>query len=391
MKSKKAFLPAAVGIILIFLLTACGDARTGANNTTPAPETTETGTAADMTETGADAYTKYADYEPTLAASSELIPGTNRNILVAYFSRSGNTDIPDGVDVVSSASLTVNMDGSTVGNAEQIAGWIAEETGGDLFLIQTEYTYPADYDQAVAVGEGQDIDGYRPKLVSHLEQVEQYDIVYLVYPIWHYTLSVPVRSFLDEYDLGGKTIYAFAANAGSRFADSIEKIQTAEPDANVIEGLDLSQREMDGAKDAVITRVKELMEQAPSADGTNEKEQTAMKMNVQIGAHTFTATLEDNDAVRELAEMMRQEPVTIAMDDYAGFEKVGALGRSLTTSNSQTTTTAGDIVLYNGNNIVMFYGSNSWSYTRIGRIDDLTGWKEALGSGSVTAVFTLAE
>ena len=145
------------------------------------------------------------------------------------------------------------------------------------------------------------------------------------------------------------------------------------------------------AKDAVITRVKELMEQAPSADGTNEKEQTAMKMNVQIGMHTFTATLEDNDAVRELAEMMRQEPVTIAMDDYAGFEKVGSLGRSLTASNSQTTTTEGDIVLYNGNNIVMFYGSNSWSYTRIGRIDDLTGWKEALGSGSVTAIFTLAE
>ena len=221
MKSKKAFLPAAVGIILIFLLTACGDARTGANHTSPVLETAEAGTAADVTETGADAYTKYADYEPTLAASSELITGTKRNILVAYFSRSGNTDIPDGVDVVSSASLTVNMDGGTAGNAEQIAGWIAEETGGDLFLIQTEYTYPADYDQAVAVGEGQDIDGYRPKLVSHLEQVEQYDIVYLVYPIWHYTLSVPVCSFLDEYDLGGKTIYAFAANAGSRFADSI--------------------------------------------------------------------------------------------------------------------------------------------------------------------------
>ena len=127
------------------------------------------------------------------------------------------------------------------------------------------------------------------------------------------------------------------------------------------------------------------------ADEESEKEQTAMKMNVQIGAYTFTATLENNEAVRELAEMMRQEPVTIAMDDYAGFEKVGPLGRSLTTSNSQTTTTAGDIVLYNGNNIVMFYGSNSWSYTRIGKIDDLTDWKKALGSASVTAVFTLAE
>ena len=131
--------------------------------------------------------------------------------------------------------------------------------------------------------------------------------------------------------------------------------------------------------------------QVPSTEETNEKEQTAMKMNVQVGTYTFTATLEDNDAVRELTEMMQAGPVTINMHDYSGFEKVGPLGKSLTTSNSQTTTTAGDIVLYNGNNIVMFYGSNSWSYTRIGKIDDLTDWTAALGSGDITAIFTLAE
>ena len=123
----------------------------------------------------------------------------------------------------------------------------------------------------------------------------------------------------------------------------------------------------------------------------DEKEQTVMKMNVQIGDHTFTATLEDNQAVAELAEMMEEGPVTITLNDYGGFEKVGSLGRSLTASNSQTTTTAGDIVLYNGNNIVMFYGSNSWSYTRLGKIDDLTDWADALGRGSVTAVLTLAK
>ena len=129
----------------------------------------------------------------------------------------------------------------------------------------------------------------------------------------------------------------------------------------------------------------------PSAGVTNEKEQTTMKMNVQVGTYTFTATLEDNDAVRELTEMMQAGPVTIHMSDYSGFEKVGPLGRSLTTSNSQTTTAAGDIVLYNGNNIVMFYGSNSWSYTRIGKIDDLTDWTAALGNGDITVIFTLAE
>ena len=116
-----------------------------------------------------------------------------------------------------------------------------------------------------------------------------------------------------------------------------------------------------------------------------------MKMNVQVGDYTFTATLENNAAVEELVEMMKERSVTINMRDYSGFEKVGSLGRSLTANDEQTTTAAGDIVLYNGNNIVMFYGSNSWNYTRIGKIDDITDWKKALGSGSITAVFTLAE
>ena len=124
---------------------------------------------------------------------------------------------------------------------------------------------------------------------------------------------------------------------------------------------------------------------------SEEGEQTEMKMNVRIGDYHFTATLEENKAVKELVDMMKEEPVTISMSDYSGFEKVGSLGRSLTRNDSQTTTKAGDIVLYNGNNIVMFYGSNSWSYTRIGKIDDLSDWETALGSGSITAIFTVAE
>ena len=81
--------------------------------------------------------------------------------------------------------------------------------------------------------------------------------------------------------------------------------------------------------------------------------------------------------------------LTIQMSDYGGFEKVGSLGQSLPTGNSQTTTQAGDIVLYQGNQVVIFYGSNSWSYTRLGKIDDLTGWEEALGGGDITVTFSL--
>lgn len=112
-------------------------------------------------------------------------------------------------------------------------------------------------------------------------------------------------------------------------------------------------------------------------------------MNVQIGSSTFTATLEDNTAVDSFVRMMQTAPVVIQMNDYSGFEKVGSIGTSLPASNSQTTTQSGDIVLYNGNQIVIFYGSNSWSYTRLGKIDDLSGWTEALGSGDVTVTFSL--
>lgn len=127
-----------------------------------------------------------------------------------------------------------------------------------------------------------------------------------------------------------------------------------------------------------------------SVDNTESEEETSeMKMTVQVGESPFTAILEDNAAVDALVGMMEKGPVTIQMSDYAGFEKVGFLGTSLPTSNQQTATQVGDIVLYQGNQIVLFYGSNSWSYTRIGKIDDLTGWTEALGSGDVSVTFSL--
>lgn len=121
----------------------------------------------------------------------------------------------------------------------------------------------------------------------------------------------------------------------------------------------------------------------------NAEENKVANMNVQVGDVVFSATLEENEAVSALVEMMRKSPVVIQMSDYSGFEKVGPLGTSLPVNNSQTTTQAGDIVLYNGNQIVIFYGSNSWSYTRLGHIDDLTGWEDALGSEDVTMTLSI--
>ena len=114
-------------------------------------------------------------------------------------------------------------------------------------------------------------------------------------------------------------------------------------------------------------------------------------MNIQIGNNSFTATLESSEAADALVDMTRKALVIIQMSDYSGFEKVGPLGTSLPTSNSQTTTKSDDVVLYNGAQIVIFYSSNSWSYTKLGKIDDLSGWEYALGSGNVTVAFSLEE
>lgn len=120
-------------------------------------------------------------------------------------------------------------------------------------------------------------------------------------------------------------------------------------------------------------------------------QQEKTRINVAVGGSDFTAVLEENEAAKALLELLEKEPLVLEMRDYAGFEKVGALGRSLPTQDQQTTTQAGDIVLYQSNQVVIFYGSNAWSYTRLGRIEDLTGWEQALGSGDVTVRFSLAE
>jgi hypothetical protein len=95
----------------------------------------------------------------------------------------------------------------------------------------------------------------------------------------------------------------------------------------------------------------------------NQQHKTAGNRNemlIQYYGKTFSATLEDNEAAKELYEIIKTDGLTVEMSDYSGFEKVGALGHMLTSNDKQTTTEAGDIVLYQSNQIVMFYGSNSW-------------------------------
>lgn len=116
-----------------------------------------------------------------------------------------------------------------------------------------------------------------------------------------------------------------------------------------------------------------------------------IKIRLTVDGNSMTAVLTDNEATRELKGMLEKEDITIRMSDYGGFEKVGALPQSLPTSNSQITTVPGDIMLYQGNNLVIFYGSNTWSYTPIGKINGVTSskLKQFLGNGDITLTISL--
>ena len=180
------------------------------------------------------------------------------------------------------------------------------------------------------------------------------------------------------------------ADVQSEAMDSTEtKAEGMQPDTISNESENMTESAADTEDGETVPEMEMSETAGTEADIQNGAEEAVMNMKVQVGDAVFSATLEENEAVASFVEMMRENPVSIQMSDYSGFEKVGSLGTSLPASNSQTTTHAGDIVLYNGNQIVIFYGSNSWSYTRLGHIDDLTGWEEALGSSDVTVTFSL--
>ena len=127
---------------------------------------------------------------------------------------------------------------------------------------------------------------------------------------------------------------------------------------------------------------------AIAEDMTTEEGDNDMQM--MIGETPVTVAWEDNASVEAL-KMLAGEGLTVEMSMYGGFEQVGSIGQSLPRDDQQTTTASGDIVLYSGNQLVVFYGSNSWAYTRLGHITDQTPaqMKELLGNGDVTITLSV--
>lgn len=125
----------------------------------------------------------------------------------------------------------------------------------------------------------------------------------------------------------------------------------------------------------------------PSAETMSGQEGTSLK--ITVGEEELTATWEDNSSAREFQALLEEGPVTIEMEDYGGFEKVGALGTDLTRNDQRITTEPGDVILYQGNQITIYYGTNTWNFTRLAKIDDPADLQARLGEGRVQVTFSL--
>lgn len=112
-------------------------------------------------------------------------------------------------------------------------------------------------------------------------------------------------------------------------------------------------------------------------------------MKITVGTSELYASLEDNPSAEEFRELLEEGPLTVEMRDYGGFEKVGVLGKTLTRSDTQITTEPGDVILYQGNQITIYYGVNQWNFTRLAKINDVSDLKEKLGEGTVEVTFSL--
>lgn len=235
MKNRKKWGVYLMGVVLAVHTAGCGSTEPPAGNRSEPPVSDE----AEQNGVGNQEDNMSAEDR----AQMETADTDGSNILIAYFTAGENSD----VDVVSSASVTT-VDGEAKGRLRAVADMIRAQTGGTLFSIQTSVDYPGDGGALIDYAAEEQEEDARPELTSHIENPDDYDVIFVGYPTWWYDMPQALYSFFDEYDFSGKTIIPFNVHNGSRFSGTIETIQDLEPDAEVItDGFTVSERDVAGA------------------------------------------------------------------------------------------------------------------------------------------------
>lgn len=200
-----------------------------------------------------------------------------------------------------------------------------------------------------------------------------------------------IHSFLESYDFTGKKIIPFCTSGSSSPQTSYASVRASASGAEVLEGFWIQGTSAGNAQDEVDGWMERLGITGgdPSQNSAGNE---AGKLKIAAGNTVFYADLEDNSSARAFREMLLDGPLTIRMSDYGDMEKVGPLGKSLPVNDENITTGPGDLILYQGNSLVIYYDTNTWNFTRLGKIDGVTGQEllAAFGNGDVTVTLSLS-
>ena len=274
---------------------------------------------------------------------------------------------------VQEAGKTLVVYYSYTGNCQQIVESLTAQIEADVMRIE-----PADKTQkyeanGYAIGTAllnaikaapNDAASYPAIDPVSITDLSQYQNIIIVTPLWWSQMAAIMQTYLFNYgpQMAGKHVGLIVSSASSGISQVVADAKRLVPDATWMgDALWINNSNRSNAASLIENWLKKMI----FAENSN----TMDKMYITIGGQTQSITLVDNAATRALVQKL---PVTVTLNSSGGFEIWGALGFSLPTSDQHFTAQPGDVVLYNGSNICLFYDSNSWSYTRLGKIDGLS-------------------
>ncbi|MCM1523683.1 MAG: NAD(P)H-dependent oxidoreductase [Ruminococcus sp.] len=236
-------------VCVTLAMTACSDTQ----------NPTAGGGSETFSQPSAEIRTEYSETtaEEVRGNETAVTEKNGTNILIAYFTWAENTSVadPSSVDTDATTSASVLLPG----NVGLLAEWIAEETGGDRFSIIAEEPYSSDYDTCLDRAAEEHDSGSRPAITGHVENMEDYDIIFLGFPNWWYSCPMAILTFIDEHDLSGKTIIPFCSHGTGGFAASLIDIGNELPeDCTVLKEFGAYRPEVAGSREALLEWLSEL-------------------------------------------------------------------------------------------------------------------------------------
>lgn len=318
--------------------------------------------------------------------SETLRNNEQRNILIAYFTWADNATVDDEKAALQSAlshyesvgdagSYTQGdaMTSASVlppGNTAKMAEWIQQRIGGDLFSIMVTEPYSGNYDECLDRAADEKAVNDRPELANHIDNIEDYDVIFLGYPNWWYTAPMAVFSFIEEYDLSDKTIIPFCAHGTGGIAGSVKDVTAALPDSvEILEPIGVYRSDINEAQ-PIINEWLDKLGFVPM-ETSSDSENADRKLIMIVKGREITVTLYDTPEANALYEML---PLELTFEDYNGIEKISYLSQELPTERESDghAPNAGDLCLYAPwGNIAVFYQNFRYSegLIMLGHID----------------------